>query len=420
MPVFGQSPIWITGLGFVSSLGHSVERVTQRLREGKTGLRVFDWDAERETPVSLAGPLEGFETSSGICTRWKWPEEYNIPKRLLRSLPPHGLYGLIALTQAFAESRWDEETIASTETGFYSASAGSPQMMLHHLGPIRDAESWASHPSAIVSSSSGTLNFTLASHFGIRGANLGFVSACASSAHAIGYAIDDLQRGRIQRAVILGAEDFAAITTLPFAGLRALSCHTDPRQVSPFDVGRDGFVGTGGAVALCLERGDAPISTPYARLLGWGQSADGGSVTQPEPNGAGLALAIERALAETGLEKRAIDYVNAHATATPVGDLAEGRALRTIFAKHLDHLQISSTKHLTGHPLSMAGALEAALCAIMLREGFIAGNDHLENVEPELADLPLPKKAQQSAPKIVLSNSSGFGGSNVVLAMARA
>lgn len=412
--------VWITGLGFVSSLGHSTGEVASRLRRGITGIRPHDFLPGKTSPVTLAAPVESFETASPYFNRWSWPDCFTPPKRLLRSLPPHGLYGYCALEQAFADAGWDASIRTAESSGFYSASAGSPQMVLHHLSTMHASETLAAHPAAIVSSISGTLNFTLGAHFGLRGANVGFVSACASSAHAIGYALDDLRRGRLDAAVILGAEDFSAESILPFAGLRALSSHTDPRSVSPFDTRRDGFVATGGAAALCLERASFAQrrgATPYARLLGWGQSSDGGVVTQPSPEGAGLALAIRRALRDAQRDASAVDYVNAHATATPAGDLAEGRALRTVFAERSNQLRISSTKHLTGHGLSMASALETALCALMIREGFVAGNNHLISVEPELSELPFPREAEEVAPRLILSNSSGFGGSNVVLAM---
>lgn len=416
-----EPPIWITGLGFITSLGHSPADVAARLRAGKTGIQPHSFDPDRPAPVTLAAPLPDFDHRSAHWSEWRWPAPFHPPKRLLRALPPHGLYGFCALTAAFADAGWSEEDIRGETVGFYAASAGSPQMSLHYLGAMAASPTWASHPSAVISSISGTLNFTLGTHFGMRGANVGFVSACASSAHALGYALDDLRRGRIESAIVLGAEDFSPHSILPFAGLRALSSHQDPRRVAPFDVGRDGFVGTGGAVALCLERADAARrrrATPYAQLLGWGQSADGGGITQPAPDGKGLSLALRRALHDARRPADEVDYINAHATATPVGDLAEGRALLRFLPEASPELRISSTKHLTGHSLSMAGALEAGLCALMLREGFIAGNDHLTTVESELAALPLPQHSEKAAPRFVLSNSSGFGGSNVVLALA--
>ena len=217
--------------------------------------------------------------------------------------------------------------------------------------------------------------------------------------------------------IVVGAEEHNAETILPFAAMRALSAQSDPVLAScPFDLARNGFVGAGGAVALIIEAADlaqergAPVLAEFA---GWGQSADGHSVAMSHPEGAGLRLAMQRALADAGTTPAAIDYVNAHATSTPVGDRAEALALRAIFTEAGARPRIGSTKGLTGHPLSMAGAMEAAFCALAIAEGFIPGNAHLRTPDPACEGLDLPRESVAIAPRQVLSNSSGFGGSNV-------
>lgn len=415
-----ESPIWITGIGFVSSLGHNGTEVTQRLRSGESGIVPWRFSEERQVPVHLAGALSGFDTRSNRWSEWTWPEAFTVPQKLVRSLPPQGLYGYCALEQAFTDAGWSREYIAAPETGLFAGSVGSPQMAYHHLAQMHASPTWAAHPSAVISSIPGTLNFTLGAHFGVRGANVGFVSACAASAHAVGYAFDDLRRGRLDAAVVLGAEDFSPESLVPFAGMRALSGQKDPRRISPFDQERDGFVATGGAVALCLERASSAQergARPYAELLGWGHSADGGTIANPDPSGGGLARAIRQALRETHLGVNDVGYINAHATGTVAGDRAELAAIRSVFHEQLDQLVVSGTKHLTGHGLSMSGAFEAALCALMIREGFIAGNHHLRTPDPAGDGIQLPRTSQDFAHRAVLSHSSGFGGSNVVLAM---
>jgi 3-oxoacyl-(acyl-carrier-protein) synthase len=274
----------------------------------------------------------------------------------------------------------------------------------------------------IVSSIAGTLNFTLATLYHIRGAVCGFVSACSSSSHALGYAMDEIRLGRQQRMLVVGAEDMNAESILPFHCVRALSLNPDPDTASrPFDRRRDGFVGTGGAVALVVEdaalarRRGVPVQ---AELLGWGQAGDGYSVAISHPEGAGLREAMRRALADARVAAPDIDYVNAHATSTPAGDRSEAIALKAIFDGGA-RPRVSSTKALTGHGLSLAGAMEAGFCALAIAEGFIPGAAHLEEPDPECADLNLPRTSLDEAPRLVLNNSSGFGGSNVCHVLRR-
>jgi 3-oxoacyl-(acyl-carrier-protein) synthase len=273
----------------------------------------------------------------------------------------------------------------------------------------------------VVSSICGTLNFTLGAHFRIQGAVCGFVSACASSSHAIGYACDEIRLGRLQRVVVVGAEEHNAETILPFAAMRALSAQQDPALAScPFDTARTGFVGAGGSVALVIESAELAQSrgaTIMAEIAGWGQSADGHSVAMSHPEGAGLQMSMRRAMADARIHPSDVGYVNAHATSTPVGDRAEALALRAVFAGCSP--QISATKALTGHPLSMAGAMEAAFCVLAIQEGFVPGNPHLRTPDPACESLELPRKSLSVHPRAVLNNSSGFGGSNVCHVLRR-
>jgi 3-oxoacyl-[acyl-carrier-protein] synthase-1 len=276
----------------------------------------------------------------------------------------------------------------------------------------------------VVASIAGTLNFNLAAHYGIRGAVGGFAAACASSSHALGCALDDIRLGRQTRMLVVGAEEVNAETILPFAAMRALSTNPDPLTASrPFDRQRDGFVGAGGAVCLILEEAETARrrgATAYAELAGWGQAADGYNVAVSHPEGAGLAAAMSRALADAGLKAGDIDYVNAHATSTPAGDRSEALALRTVFTAAGARPRVSSTKGLTGHPLSMAGVMEAAFCCLALRDGFTPGNANLTAPDEACDGLDLPVATLATGPAVVLNNSSGFGGSNVCHVLKRA
>jgi len=222
---------------------------------------------------------------------------------------------------------------------------------------------------------------------------------------------------------VVGGEDLSLESIFPFHGMRALSRNPDPALASrPFDLNRDGFVGTGGAAAIVVESADAasargaPID---AELLGWGQAADGCSAVNPDSEGRGLASAMQRALRAAGVAPAEVDYVNAHATSTPAGDIAEARALQSVFSAVGAYPAISSTKALTGHGLSFSGVMETAFCALSFRHRMVPGAANLQEPDPACAGLNLPRVTSDSDPKVILKNSSGFGGSNVSLVLRR-
>lgn len=407
----------ITGLGLITSIGNHVQDVLHALREGRHGIAPHRFGGASQNVVRVAGPVRGFNVESASWREWSWPAEYAIPRETLRSLPPHGVYAFCALEQALAESGLTAAHLHDGRTGLFCASAGSAFLLHHHLARSRATGFERSNPMGIVSSIAGTLNFNLAAHYGITGSVTGFVSACASSSHALGYAVDEIRLGRQERVLVVAAEEVNADTVLPFAAMRALSTNADPATASrPFDAGRDGFVASGGAAALVLEseqaaraRG-API---HAVIAGWGQAADGHSIASPHPEGNGLAAAIENALADAGASPADVDYINAHATSTPAGDRAEALALQRVFTARGARPIVSSTKGLTGHTLSMSGLMEAAFCVLALREGFAPGNPHLVNPDPACEGLHLPPDTRHAPIRTALSSSSGFGGSNV-------
>lgn len=407
----------ITGLGFITPIGLDAAGVEESLRLGRTGISRVDWFPN--CPVRVAGQVPGFETGSPNQNLWRWPAEYDVPRETLRGLSPHGLHALCAVQQAVRAAGLDADSWSDGRTGLFTASAGSPGWMRLHLEEIVASGGQRIHPLGVLRTIAGTLNFNLAAHFRIRGAVTGFTSACAASAHALGYALDEIRLGRHDRMLVVGAEEPVWETLLPFAGARALSRQEDPAIASrPFDRQRDGFVGSGGAVALVLEAAavaEARGARPLAELAGWGQSADGQSPTLSDPTGSGLARAMGQALADAGVTIADVDYVNAHATSTVAGDRSEALALRTVFAAARP--RISSTKGLTGHPLSASGALEAAISVLALDRGFIPGNHHLREPDGACEGLDLPRETVAAAPRVVLSNSSGFGGSNVCLVL---
>lgn len=408
-----NAPVRITGLGFICSLGNSSEEVLHNLREGVSGLGPFPHRWSTQSPVTVAGTLRGYDFTRTDRRQWIYPESPAMPRTFLRNAAPHGIMAYHALTQALADAQISTNSETIARAGLYCASAGSAMMLHHYVDEMKDSSGRRVNPSGVLSSIAGTLNFSLGAAFGIQGANCGFVSACTSSAHALGYAVDDLRLGRTETALVVAAEDLNAESLLPFAGMRALSEGRDSRASRPFDEHRNGFVPTGGAVALILQR-DADGES-YAKVTGWAQSADGFDSAVPDPDGAGLYRAMQGALHEAGLKPNQLDYINAHATSTRRGDISEARALLRLLGPHTPKVPVSSTKGITGHSLSMAGALECAFCALMIRHGFIPGNPHLDNPDPEVRSLNLPRSTLARCPRSILSNSSGFGGSNVCL-----
>ena len=411
--------VYITGVGFITSIGNDAIAVSESLRELRHGMVQYPPFQKADVPVKVAAPIRDFQTDTTDAEDWIFPARYNIRREALRGMAPHGVYAYCAMQQAVEDAKLTEADWSNPSTGLYAASAGSPFLLGHHLERMRKLGVMRCPPLGVVASISGTVNFNLVSQLKIKGASTGFSSACASSAHAAGFAYDEIALGRQKRMFVVGAEDGNVESILPFAGRRALSLQTDPSLASrPFDVARDGFVGTGGATVLVLEseeevqRRSAKV---YCEVAGWGQASDGYNVAISHPDGAGLRLAIENALKYSDTTAEQVDYVNAHATSTPIGDLSEARALKAIFHGSPTRPAVSSTKALTGHGLSLAGAMEAGFCALAIKEGFMPGSAHISRIDPACVGLNIIRATLPHRPNVVLSNSSGFGGANVVL-----
>ena len=415
--------VFITGLGLITSIGNDVPTVTKSLRELRHGMELYPPFQKPEVPIKVAAPVKGFQTESVDSEDWVYPEQYYLKREILRGMSPNALYAHCAMTQAIADAKLSEADYSNDDTGLYAASAGSPYMMTYMVNRMHSQGVMRCSPLGIVASIAGTVNFNLVAHFRIKGASTGFSSACASSAHALGFAYDEIALGRQKRMFVVGAEDGNVETILPFAGMRALSLQTDPEIASrPFDVGRDGFVGTGGASVVILESEEEVTRRgvrPYCEVAGWGQASDGHNVAISHPEGTGLRNAIERALRSSRTAPEEIDYINAHATSTPIGDLSEAKAIRAVFSPSGSRPMVSATKALTGHGLSLAGSMETAFCAIAIREGFAPGSAHIRNLDPGCADLNIPRESVEKPLKVILNNSSGFGGANVCIVLKR-
>ena len=411
--------VYITGVGFITSIGNEAVSVSESLRELRHGMMLYPPFQKPEVPVKVAAPIRDFQTESTDPEDWIFPARYSIRRDILRGMAPHGVYAYCAMLQAVEDAKLTEADYSNPHTGLYAASGGSPFLLGFYLERMRKHGVMRCQPLGVVASISGTVNFNLVSQFKIKGASTGFSSACASSAHALGFAYDEIALGRQKRMFVIGAEDGNVESILPFAGMRALSLQTDPSIASrPFDVARDGFVGTGGATVLVLE-GEEEVARRrtkvYCEVAGWGQASDGHNVAISHPEGSGLRMAIENALKYSDVAPEAVDYVNAHATSTPIGDVSEVKALKAIFKNSPTRPAISSTQALTGHGLSLAGAMEAGFCALAMKEGFMPGSAHITNLEPACEGLNIIRATLPHRPSVVLSNSSGFGGANVCL-----
>ena len=396
-----MEPVVVTGLGIRSCLGNRVDEVVTALREQRSGLQAHTAYAEKGLRSHVCGPVD--------------PEADAIPRRIRRFLGGAALHGWHAMKQAIEDARLEEHLLQSERTGIIAgasaASCGDMVAAAHteqERGPRRVSPYMV--PRIMTSAMSGSL----ATAFGIRGLNYSISSACATSAHCIGHAADQIRLGRQDVIFAGGGEEEHWSLSMLFDAMGALSTgyNDTPQQASrPFDCHRDGFVISGGAGILVLEsltharRRGARI---VAEVAGFGATSDGDDMVVP--SGAGAVRCMKQAISEL---RQPVDYINAHATGTPRGDSIELRSIREVFGEAMP--PVSSTKGLAGHAQGAAGVHEAIYSILMIREGFIAGNTNLERPDPEFEGWNLPRGNLRQAPRAVLSNSFGFGGTNAAL-----
>ena len=414
--------VYVTGIGFVTSIGNDCESVESHLRSLEGGIGLHPELQIDASPVKVAGIIEDFDVSSVDPEDWIYPERYRVRRDVIRSFSPHVLYAYCSMKQAIEDANLRDEEVSDPDCGLYTASGGSMRSVHKHFEKMDQRGIMACNPLAIVASVAGTLSFNLVAIFGIRGFSAGMVSACASSGHALGFAFDEVRRGRQKRMLVVGGEDCNFESIAPFAGMRALSLDRDPATASrPFDKTRNGFVGSGGATCLILENEEEVARrgvSPYAEMIGWGQASDGYNVAISHPEGRGLRSAMERALQDAELKPEEVDYVNAHAPSTLIGDASELKALKAVFPEP-QRVKVSSTKALTGHGLSLSSIMEAGFCCLALKEGFLPGSANVKELDSETGHLDVILETQETQAEVVLSNSSGFGGANVSVIFRR-
>ena len=402
----------VTGLGAVTPLGLDVASSWEAAVAGRSGIGFIESFDASAYPVRIAGEVKGFDASALLP-----PKE---ARRMDRN---------VLLAVAAAHEAWDDaglEGVDRSRVGILVGSAiggiatiAREQQVLAERGPDRVSPFFL--PSALVDTASGQIAIQL----GLRGTNFAPVSACATGSTAIGEGAASIRRG--QADVVLAGGTEAAITPLVLAGFCAMrglvAEEEDPTRASrPFDATRAGFVMSEGACILVLEELEsarARDATVYAEVLGYGASNDAHHLAQPEPEALGVAAMISSALESAGVAPERVGYVNAHGTSTPLGDLAETRALKHVFGEHASRLAVSSTKSVTGHCFGAAGAIEAMMCVLALRHGILPPTINYRNPDPECDLDYVPNEARRVEVDVALSNAMGLGGHNACVLVGR-
>lgn len=407
----GRRPVVVTGIGVVSPVG-SGERFWDALVAGKSGIdRITRFDAG-EYPVRIAGEVRDLELGD-------WLEIKDI-KRLDR----FSHLALIAAAMAVADARFTPADPDRVGVVFGTAIGGAETMRLGSVAEHCQGPRYVS-PKLVPTSIPNMAAAHIALRHGFRGPSVCPVTACSSSADAIGWGARLVRDGYADACLVGGSEAAVCAPIIAgFAQIRALSKRNDAPESAarPFDASRDGFVLSEGAGALLLESAEAAQARGalvYAEVAGYGQATDAYHETAPEPGGLGAARSITVALADAGATVEQIGYVNAHGTATRLSDVAETTALRLALGEHAERIMVSSTKSMTGHLLGASGAIEAAATVLALRDGIVPPTINLEQPDPKCDLDYVPGSARKIALDAALSMSMGFGGHNVCLVFCR-
>lgn len=395
----------ITGVGIWSCIGTNTEAVLASLRAGRSGIGIDE--ARKE--MGFQSPL------TGIVER---PQLKGLLDRRMRvGLPEEGEYAYMASREAFAMAGIAEEYLTANECGCIfgnDSTAGATIAAAKLMDEKKDTTLLGS--GWIFQAMNSTVTMNLSTIFRLRGVNFTVSAACASGSHAIGLGYMMIKQGLQDLILCGGAQEVNAYSMGTFDALSAFSSRTDePTKASrPFDRDRDGLIPSGGAAALVLEEYEHAVARGaniLCEVTGYGFSGNGGGISQPSD--VGSEIAMQRALRDAAIEPAAVDYINAHATSTPQGDMFEAMALARLFKG--EHAWISSTKSMTGHECWMAGASEIVYSILMLQNNFVAPNINFENPDEYSAKLHIAAKHVDTELRTILSNSFGFGGTNSAL-----
>ena len=397
----------VTGMGIVSSIGNNSQEVLASLREGRSGIVKANDYAER-----------GFRCQVHGEPKIDW--ESMIDRKVRRFMGAGAGWNYIAMQQAIVDAGLEPKEVSNVRTGLIMGSGGpSTRTIVAAADTTREKGPRKVGPFEVPKAMSSTNSATLATPFQIKGHNYSISSACSTSAHCIGNAAEMIQWGKQDVMFAGGGEDLDWTLSVLFDAMGAMSSkfNNTPQKASrAYDVNRDGFVIAGGAGVLVLEeleRAKARGAKIYAEIGGYGANSDGYDMVAPSGEGAARCMR----LAMQGLDRK-VDYINPHATATPIGDLKEIEAIREVFGSKAPLL--SATKSLTGHSLGAAGVQEAIYSLLMMNNGFVCKSANIEELDPAFSDMPIVRERLDNVEiNCVMSNSFGFGGTNATLIFKR-
>lgn len=398
----------VTGMGIVSPIGDDVAQVTDNLRAGKSGIVFCDEYAER----GFRSHVHGAPTIS---------LDDKIDRKLRRFMGDGAAYSYVAMQEAIADAGLSDADVVSERTGLVMGSGGpSTSAQVTAADVAREKGAKRIGPYAVPKTMCSTVSANISTAFHMRGLSYSISSACSTSAHCIGNGTELIQWGKQDVVFAGGGEELHWTLTVLFDAMGALSSkynETPTRASRPFDANRDGFVIAGGAGVVVLEElehAKARGAKIYGEVVGYGATSDGVDMVAPSGEGAQRCMRM----ATEGLGNTKVDYINAHGTSTPAGDMTELKAIQEVFGAHKP--KISSTKSLTGHSQGATGVHEAIYSLIMLNNNFIAASANVDNLDPEAGEADIVRARIDDADlNCVISNSFGFGGTNATLAFKR-
>ncbi len=397
----------ITGLGIVSCLGNDKDTVSANLRATRSGIRFNQAYADMGLRSQVSGSVN-------------LNLEELIDRKIMRFMADAAAYAYLSMEQAIKDSGLTPEQVSNPRTGLIAGSGGASTLnQIEAIDILRDKGVKRIGPYRVTRTMGSTVSACLATPFQIKGASYSISSACATSAHCIGQAMEQIQMGKQDIIFAGGGEEENWSQSCLFDAMGALSTqyNATPEKASrAYDAKRDGFVIAGGGGIVVLEELEHALrrgARIYAEIVGYGATSDGYDMVAPSGEGATRCMQLALSTVEGPL-----DYINTHGTSTPVGDVAEAKAIRAVFGEQIP--TISSTKSLSGHSLGAAGVQETIYSLLMMEGGFIAGSANIEELDPDVADLPIATTTRENVTlNTVMSNSFGFGGTNATLVFKR-
>lgn len=396
----------ITGIGIVSSLGNNAEEVLQSLKAGKSG-------------ITYSEQFEQHQLRSRVWGNIKMDVAELIDRKVLRFMGEAAAYAYLSMQQAIADAGLTEDMVSNERTGLVVGSGGaSSKNQIEACDILREKGVRRVGPYMVPRTMSSTTSACLATPFKIKGVNYSISSACATSSHCIGHAMEQIQLGKQDIVFAGGGEEVDWTLAMQFDAMGALSTKfndTPDKASRTYDANRDGFVISGGGGIVVVEELEHALARGahiYAEIIGYGASSDGYDMVAP--SGEGAIRCMKQAMADL---KAPIDYLNTHGTSTPVGDVKELEAIREVFGDHAP--KISATKAMSGHALGAAGVHESIYSLLMMKHNFIAPSINIETLDEKAVGLPIVREYEEAELNTVMSNSFGFGGTNATLVFGR-